>query len=75
MIDLVSMVLILPSVDVNEYENPGLGRSRSCQWEAQAASKLGAAVDIDGLARDPARSVGCQERHHRGDVVRLGHAL
>ena len=27
---------------------------------------------MDGVARDPARIVGRQEGHHRGDVVGLG---
>src|SRR6267154_1478749 len=43
--------------------------------ENDAASELGAAVNMDGLAGDPARIVAGQEGHHRGDVLWLGHAL
>src|SRR6266446_5539409 len=39
------------------------------------ASELRATVYMDSVAGDPARIVGREEGHNRGDVVRLGHVL
>ena len=38
-------------------------------------SKLGAAIDVDGVAGDPSGVVGGEEGDHAADVVRLGEAL
>src|ERR1700722_1170037 len=42
---------------------------------SRISSQLGTTVDMDGVAGDPARIVGRQERHHAADIVRLSEAF